>query len=233
MYTPDTAINQIIEINVGGKVLATTYSTLAKDPTFYNMIISKPKDKQGRPFIDRDHTHFKWIINYFRNYPNEPPLPASDSAKMELLQEAKHFHIKLLENHLNTALKILDTPSLRDTRPCSKGVFFFKSIHWGDITNSNRQDPYNIGIKFLERMDDVSFYSIKIDANEVLEFQPTDTTKSLSFTEKNAMVTVCEATITFSWITVAQSLNPQLSAIVTTHNQKFGPEDLGFIKEEN
>jgi len=138
-------------------------------------------------------------------------------------------------------LKIKDLPSLYDARPCGKGVFFFKSIKWSDIlsypsSEPNTIDPY-IGIKFLELNDTIEFYSIIISQNnEVNDYTYKEGhNKSLVFLDKNAMVSVHDATLTFTWTNVPQSNNPQLTARVTrlSTNKVIITEDLGFMREEN
>ena len=54
----------------------------------------------GAYFIDRDSTHFRYILNYLRNYdPNnmfdvEIPLPESEEEREEILKEADYYQLQ-------------------------------------------------------------------------------------------------------------------------------------------
>ena len=60
-----------VELNVGGQHFTTSLQTLTKDPgsmlhaMFSGRFDTKPA-KDGSCFIDRDGTHFRYILNYLR-----------------------------------------------------------------------------------------------------------------------------------------------------------------------
>ena len=63
---------KIVRLSVGGVVFETSIETLCADPNSmlaamfsgrHNVI----KDEEGRYFIDRDGTHFRYILNYLRD----------------------------------------------------------------------------------------------------------------------------------------------------------------------
>ena len=64
----------IIEINVGGLLFMTTYETISQkidgNENYFSLLLSGRfdvlKDKEGRIFIDRDGSYFKYILNYLR-----------------------------------------------------------------------------------------------------------------------------------------------------------------------
>ena len=86
-----------ISLNVGGKIFMTTLQTLKTDANtmlasmFSGRFDMKPR-KDGSFFIDRDPTHFRFILNFLRT--GEVIIPDSSTAKKELLLEAKFYNIE-------------------------------------------------------------------------------------------------------------------------------------------
>ncbi|KAL9954740.1 hypothetical protein ACROYT_G042314 [Oculina patagonica] len=86
-----------VELNVGGHHFATSVQTLTKDPNsmlaamFSGKFEMKPS-KDGSFFIDRDGTHFRFILNYLRN--GELILPEGATFLKELEAEAKFYQIQ-------------------------------------------------------------------------------------------------------------------------------------------
>ena len=87
----------IIELNVGGHRFTTTLRTLTKDPdsmlaAMFSGRHEIERCKDGAFFIDRDGTHFRFILNYLRN--GELILPDGATFLKELEVEAKFFLIQ-------------------------------------------------------------------------------------------------------------------------------------------
>uniref|UniRef100_A0A8C3U9T4 Potassium channel tetramerisation-type BTB domain-containing protein n=1 Tax=Catharus ustulatus TaxID=91951 RepID=A0A8C3U9T4_CATUS len=66
------SLSPIVELNVGGEIYTTTLSTLKKHPgsKLAEMFTGQPKlrtDSEGRFFIDRPGTYFKYILEYLRS----------------------------------------------------------------------------------------------------------------------------------------------------------------------
>ncbi|XP_029458056.1 BTB/POZ domain-containing protein KCTD14 [Rhinatrema bivittatum] len=66
------ALSPIVQLNVGGEIYTTTLSTLKKCPSskLAEMFTGQPKlktDSEGRYFIDREGTYFKYILEYLRS----------------------------------------------------------------------------------------------------------------------------------------------------------------------
>ena len=86
-----------IQLNVGGHRFTTSLQTLTKDPNsmlaamFSGKFEMKPTD-DGAFFIDRDGTHFRFILNYLRN--GELILPEGATFVKELEAEAKFYQIQ-------------------------------------------------------------------------------------------------------------------------------------------
>ena len=90
-----------IKLNVGGQYFTTSLETLKKDPeSVLHAMFSKRFDtkatKDGSYFIDRDGTHFRYILNYLRT--GHLLLPEDKSVRMELLEEAEFYKIREIMN---------------------------------------------------------------------------------------------------------------------------------------
>ena len=92
-----------VKLNVGGHHFATSVQTLRKDPNsmlaamFSGKFDMKPSE-DGTFFIDRDGTHFRFILNYLRN--GELILPEGATFLKELEAEAKFYQIQGLLDEL-------------------------------------------------------------------------------------------------------------------------------------
>eukprot|EP00639_Heterosigma_akashiwo_P034962 CAMPEP_0194729984 /NCGR_PEP_ID=MMETSP0296-20130528/50247_1 /TAXON_ID=39354 /ORGANISM="Heterosigma akashiwo, Strain CCMP2393" /LENGTH=119 /DNA_ID=CAMNT_0039636791 /DNA_START=77 /DNA_END=433 /DNA_ORIENTATION=+ len=90
----------ILNLNVGGHLFSTAWSTLLAVPASRLAVLffspdQLPKDEKGNYFIDRDGTYFKHILNFLRDGEYPPrALPLSD---VEMIRkEAEHYGIKEL-----------------------------------------------------------------------------------------------------------------------------------------
>ena len=86
-----------IKLNVGGQHFSTSLQTLTKDTgsmlhaMFSGRFDSKPAE-DGSYFIDRDGTHFRYILNYLRT--GHLLLPEDKLDRKELLEEAEFYQIR-------------------------------------------------------------------------------------------------------------------------------------------
>ena len=106
--------DDVIEINVGGKVFSCRRSTLRleKHSLLSNMFaVDSPfgdltRDHDGRPFIDRDGDIFASILKYLRNGGNIPRLHDLSLLDLaELREEAEYFSLKNLVDVIDGELK--------------------------------------------------------------------------------------------------------------------------------
>lgn len=88
----------VVELNVGGQVYVTKYSTLTSvpDSTLYSMfsrnnIKELPRDNRSRFFIDRDGFLFRYVLDYLRD--KQLSLPDHFPEKERLLREAEYFQL--------------------------------------------------------------------------------------------------------------------------------------------
>ena len=85
-----------VKLNVGGQYFSTSVHTLNKDPgsmlhaMFSGRFDTKPAE-DGSFFIDRDGTHFRFILNYLRT--GKLLLPEDKMIKKEVLAEAEFYQI--------------------------------------------------------------------------------------------------------------------------------------------
>ena len=85
-----------IKLNVGGQYFTTSLQTLIKDKgsmlhaMFSGRFDTKPVE-DGTYFIDRDGTHFRYILNYLRT--GRLLFPKDELIREELLEEAEFYQI--------------------------------------------------------------------------------------------------------------------------------------------
>ena len=95
-----------IKLNVGGQYFTTSVQTLTKDPNsmlaamFSGKFDMKPSE-DGSFFIDRDGTHFRFILNFLRT--GKLTLPEGATFTKELEEEAEFYQIQGLIDALRSA----------------------------------------------------------------------------------------------------------------------------------
>jgi hypothetical protein len=135
----DNIHSAIVELNVGGKIFATTLHTLTKEVSLLSLLINGTQsnaqhDRAGRLFIDRDPTHFRWMLNYLRDG-YIVTVPASMTHRLEILQEARYYSLhNLIPLVCDSNAELLQT---------------FSASKWKRITNGQNGkshgsvSPYN------------------------------------------------------------------------------------------
>ena len=115
-----------VNLNVGGHCFKTSVQTLTKDPNtmlaamFSGKFEMKPCE-DGTFFIDRDGTHFRFILNYLRT--GKLTLPEGATFLKELLEEAEFYQIQ----------GIIDELTVQASKPTK---IFGESVL---LTNENHQ----------------------------------------------------------------------------------------------
>ena len=93
-----------IKLNVGGQYFTTSLQTLTKDTgsmlhaMFSGRFDSKPGE-DGSYFIDRDGTHFRYILKYLRT--GYLLVPDDKLIRKEILEEAEFYQIRGIVNKLH------------------------------------------------------------------------------------------------------------------------------------
>ena len=97
-----------VKLHIGGKHFVTTMQTLRKDPNsmlaamFSGKFDTKPSE-DGSFFIDRDGTHFRFILNYLRT--GKLTLPEGATFLKELEEEAEFYQIQGIIDALKPVAK--------------------------------------------------------------------------------------------------------------------------------
>ena len=96
-YSSEGGIPKIVKLNVGGQYFTTSRQTLTSDPKSMLAAMFSGRHKQettgdGSFFIDRDGTHFRFLVNYLRN--GELILPEGATFLKELEAEAKFYQLQ-------------------------------------------------------------------------------------------------------------------------------------------
>lgn len=94
-----SGVPEIVNLNVGGRLLTTTRTTLLRYPgshlcQFFVACPAPPRDAQGAFCIDRDGGTFHHILNFLRD--GSAPLGISRSTRLALLREAKFWGLDAL-----------------------------------------------------------------------------------------------------------------------------------------
>ena len=104
-----------VKLNVGGQHFVTSVQTLRKDPNsmlaamFSGKFDTKPSE-DGSFFIDRDGTHFRFVLNYLRD--GELILPKGATFLDELRKEAEFYQIQGILDNLKPPLQIFESEIL-------------------------------------------------------------------------------------------------------------------------
>ena len=100
-----------IRLNIGGHIYMTSAMTLLKDTdsmlaAMFSGRHSLTQEEDGSYFIDRDGTHFRFILNFLRDGGfREGTLPKEKAFISELLTEAEYYQIQALVKLLTDLLK--------------------------------------------------------------------------------------------------------------------------------
>jgi len=95
--------SKLVKLNVGGHLFSTSLETLTKDLSsmlhamFSGRFDTKPSE-DGSYFIDRDGTHFRYILNYLRT--GQLIVPQDRTVCKELLAEAEFYQVEGIINDL-------------------------------------------------------------------------------------------------------------------------------------
>eukprot|EP01032_Pedospumella_encystans_P010211 gene10211-11951_t len=90
----------VVKVNVGGTKFTTSLTTLCRFPntmigTMYSGRHELVQDEEGYHFIDRDGTHFRYILNYLRS-PETFECELAGAALKELKSECEYYGLKKL-----------------------------------------------------------------------------------------------------------------------------------------
>lgn len=155
-----------VRVNVGGHYYDTSLATLTKDSqsmlsAMFSGRYGLIQDSDGSYFIDRDGTHFRYILNYLRD--NTVILPPNYLLHMELLKEADFYQLDGLAEIIKQNLKRLDPDTDKDARWMDKRQqkYYYSSqrpsvmlpsVNTASISNTNTSPSTNTNN--MNRTDD-------------------------------------------------------------------------------
>ncbi|GAB5356108.1 hypothetical protein AAMO2058_000262700 [Amorphochlora amoebiformis] len=107
-YKVHLRIDRQIRLNIGGKAFTTSLSTLTRETSMFTSMISgrfpASRDRDGCFFIDRDSTHFPYILNYLR----DGAIHVDDLSLLQLkmlLQESDFYQIENLSQVIRRLIR--------------------------------------------------------------------------------------------------------------------------------
>ena len=130
-----------IKLNVGGHHFATCIQTLTKDPNsmlaamFSGRFDIKPSE-DGSFFIDRDGTHFRYILNYLRS--GELILPEDATVFKEIEAEFKFYHIQGILNQMKLTFENSEIMTDEEHRRVLKGWLAPHKGEWRRLFRASR-----------------------------------------------------------------------------------------------
>ena len=121
-----------VKLNVGGQHFTTSVQTLTKDPNsmlaamFSGRFDMKPSE-DGSFFIDRDGTHFRFILNFLRT--GKLTLPEGATFTTELEEEAEFYQIQGLIDALRAAKLTVTNKACTPDEPFRKSTILTNVEH--------------------------------------------------------------------------------------------------------
>lgn len=113
--------NGKVRLDIGGHQFTTSNLTLSRDSesmlaAMFSGRHELKSESDGSYFIDRDGTHFRYILNYLRDgCVKEGTLPQNENVWRELLTEAEYFQLAELVEYLNNILYRKEVTKETDT----------------------------------------------------------------------------------------------------------------------
>lgn len=114
MHTINMIQDSRVKLNIGGHVFMTSTLTLTKDPesmlaAMFSGRHALKQEEDGSYFLDRDGTHFRYVLNYLRDGSFRPgSLPSDVTFLNELYTEAEYFQLNGLISLLTTVIESVD-----------------------------------------------------------------------------------------------------------------------------
>ena len=121
-----------VKLNVGGQHFTTSVQTLTKDPNsmlaamFSGKFDMKPSE-DGSFFIDRDGTHFRFILNFLRT--GKLTLPEGATCTKELEEEAEFYQIQGLIEALRAAKLTVTNKACTPEEPFRESTILMNVEH--------------------------------------------------------------------------------------------------------
>jgi len=98
----------VLFVNVGGCIYQTTRTTLCLGGAYWNAVVEHLRPEEKELFIDRDGTHFRYILNFMRG---SNVLPEDRTVIRELIVEAEYYAMPALKQNAQMRLAHVATVS--------------------------------------------------------------------------------------------------------------------------
>jgi len=217
---------EMIELNVGGKI----FMTYSNQVLLSFLSIQPPLfDSQRRIFIDRDPTHFRWILTYLRDRKIDSR-PEDYFHLLELIIEAKHYQLAEL-------VKLLEQPAFLYERPSYKGIFMV-SFSWDRIIPiKTKEMGWNyLGVQFHPNSRKVTFLSIDLNPmpNTMhLQFQEVITTNLVVLLSATTELYLGDTRIYIEFKWKKTQSHPQLMINIRTPWSDSACYEMQFLSAQN
>lgn len=160
-----------ISLNVGGQIFVTTLQTLRNDAnTMLTSMFSGRFDmtprRDGSFFIDRDPTHFRFILNFLRT--GKIVVPDDPVARKELLLEAEFYNVEAMIEELTPKPEFHESTLLSEKDRSTLMTWLHGKSNWRLIYKASRDgfraadfhsccDNYGETVNVIHSTDDYLF----------------------------------------------------------------------------
>jgi hypothetical protein len=217
-----------IKLDVGGHIYSTSLSTLTRDKFSMLAVMFSGRhklvlSKENTYFIDRDGTHFRYILNYLRGDLHLDTFPDDVTVLKEVQREADYFQLSGLFEMIESVLTPTPQPvdytqdyidCLLNTKTIESTSAEHKNLRKMTKSNLNFDKRNFSGLSFIHtafvhdvsfaeaKLKETSFYGCEFGSNVKVDFSRADLTRA-DFRQ-------CRALTVGSQLTNGQSHQPPL-----------------------
>lgn len=191
-----------IKLDVGGLIYSTSLSTLTRDKSSMLAVMFSGRhklvqSKENTYFIDRDGTHFRYILNYLRGDLHLDTFPDDATILKEIQREADYFQLsglfeiiqsiltpmpqpcdysqERIDCLLNTATREATGTEHKNSRNMTKSNLNFEKQNLSGLSFTHTTFVHNVS--FTEaNLRETSFYGCEFSSNVKIDFTCADLT---------------------------------------------------------
>ena len=191
-----------VKLDVGGHVYSTSLSTLTRDKSSMLAVMFSGRhklalSKENTYFIDRDGTHFRYILNYLRGDLHVDTFPDDVTVLKEIQREADYFQLsglfKMIESILTPTPQPVDCTQdyidrLLNTKTIESSCEEHKNSRNMTKSSLNFDEKNLSGLSFIHtafvhdvdftaaKLRETSFYGCEFGSNVKVDFSHADLT---------------------------------------------------------
>eukprot|EP01089_Gocevia_fonbrunei_P011434 TRINITY_DN2473_c0_g1_i2.p1 TRINITY_DN2473_c0_g1~~TRINITY_DN2473_c0_g1_i2.p1 ORF type:complete len:316 (-),score=79.02 TRINITY_DN2473_c0_g1_i2:71-1018(-) len=180
-----TQLSERIKLDVGGKIFATTLTTLvACQGSYFEAMFSGrwdlKKQEDGSFFIDRDPFVFRFVMNFLRGEPFQVEL-LTEEKKHKLLEDAEFYHLDKLVDLLKPIKPVELLTSTKPVLKWKQGPNY--TVSGNDIVKTSGKEAWDATALFdVPFSSDLCEVSVKLkktyNSNIVIGVAPTSLNQS-------------------------------------------------------